>query len=297
MYPHVLTLKEMFEDFFPEFQANVIRNDDSWRMVNTGHMFWADEALQLKRQGDYVKSCGLYFYNILQRGEITLGWAQGIFKTLACAGDIGDALAFGREWMNFADTSLSEPDSLLQHFSTLLTFVRQPEYDQTMLPQYLQSISGNPGYSVDLRQTDLYKDPVLRKLRGLDDAPATTGRSEAPQGPALDGTFHTKVVGVTFKNDDGSDRQRIIRNLIREGALEEGTELFFVPQPTNPHDSNCVLVQTGNGQTLGTLSRDVAAQVSPQIRQGYTFKVYVASQTGGDIGYAYGINIKVERYR
>lgn len=113
----------------------------------------------------------------------------------------------------------------------------------------------------------------------------------------LDGSFHTKIVGVTFKNDDGSDRQRIIRNLSRSGELEEGTELFLVPQPTNPYDSNCVLVQAGNGQTLGSLSRDVAASVAPQIRQGYVFKAYVASQTGGDIGYSYGVNIKVERYR
>ena len=48
------------------------------------------------------------------------------------------------------------------------------------------------------------------------------------------GSFYTKVVGVTFKNDDGSDRQRIIRNLNREGLLNEGTELDLIPQPENP---------------------------------------------------------------
>jgi len=113
----------------------------------------------------------------------------------------------------------------------------------------------------------------------------------------LDASFHTKIVGVTFKNDDGSDRQRIIRNLARSGELEEGTELFFVPQPDNPYDSNCVLVKAGNGQTLGTLSREMAAKIAPQIRQGYTFRVHVSTQTGGDIGYAYGVNIKVDRYK
>ena len=113
----------------------------------------------------------------------------------------------------------------------------------------------------------------------------------------LDATFHTKIVGVTFKNDDGSDRQRIIRNLARNGELDEGTELFFVPQPDNPYDSNCVQVRASNGQTLGTLSREMAAKIAPQISQGYTFKAYVASQTGGDIGYAYGVNLKVDRYR
>lgn len=112
-----------------------------------------------------------------------------------------------------------------------------------------------------------------------------------------DGSFFTKVVGVTFKNDDGSDRQSIIRNLVRNGELDEGAEVFFVPQPANPHDSNCILVKAGNGQTLGCLSREMAAKVAPQIRQGYTFKAYVTSLTGGDIGYAYGINLRIERYK
>ena len=100
----------------------------------------------------------------------------------------------------------------------------------------------------------------------------------------LDGSFHTKIVGVTFKNEDGSDRQRIIRDLIRNEELEEGTELFFVPQPTNPYDSNCILIKAANGKTLGSLSKELAATISPQIQQGYTFKVYVSSYTGGDIG-------------
>ena len=165
MYPHVTTLKQLFADFFPKYKSRVTRNDDSWQMVNTSHMFWADEALQLKRQGKYVDSCKLYFQNILDRGEITFGWAQGIFKTLACAGDIGDALAFGREWVNYADMNAAEPDRLLQHFSTLLQLVQHPEMDGTVFPQYLQSISGNPNYKVDMKQTDLYTDEVLRKIR------------------------------------------------------------------------------------------------------------------------------------
>ena len=164
MYPHVIKLKNMFEDFFPKFKVLVTRDEDSWRMVNTNNIFWADQALQLKRQGQYVESCQLYFQNILDRREITLGWAQGIFKTLACAGDIADALAFGREWMNYSDLNAAEPDKLLMHFSTLLTFVQKPEMD-TMLPQYLQSISGNPSYYIDLSQTDLYSDNVLCKIR------------------------------------------------------------------------------------------------------------------------------------
>ena len=113
----------------------------------------------------------------------------------------------------------------------------------------------------------------------------------------LDGSFHTKIVGVTFKNEDGSDRQRIIRDLIRNEELEEGTELYLVPQPRNPYDRNCILVNAENGKTLGSLSKELAATIAPQIQQGYTFKAYASSYTGGDIGYAYGVNIKIERYK
>ena len=165
MYTHVTTLKRMFAEFFPQFKARVMRNDNSWQMVNTSNMYWADQALQLKRQGKYVDSCSLYFQNILSRGEISFGWAQGIFKTLACAGDIADALAFGREWMNFADMNASEPDRLLMHFSTLVQLVKNPYADSTTFPEYLKSISGNPNYSIDMSQTDLYTDEVLCKIR------------------------------------------------------------------------------------------------------------------------------------
>ena len=165
VYPYVVTLKRMFADFFPEFQESVVRDEASWRYEYGGRVPWADEALKFKRQGEYVESCQLYFRNVLSRGDITLGWAQGIFKTLACSGDIADALAFGREWFNYADLNAAEPDTLLMHFSTLLRFVQNPETDTTMLPQYLQSISGNPNYSIDVKKTDLYTDEVLQKIR------------------------------------------------------------------------------------------------------------------------------------
>ena len=56
---------------------------------------------------------------------------------------------------------------------------------------------------------------------------------------------------------------KLTKPYIIEGKiLEEGTELFFVPEPTNPYDSNCIQVRAANGQTLGNLSRDMAAKVS-----------------------------------
>jgi hypothetical protein len=42
--------------------------------------------------------------------------------------------------------------------------------------------------------------------------------------------FHTKVAGVTQQNDDGTDRQAVIRRCRR------GERVDLVPEPENPVD-------------------------------------------------------------
>ncbi len=117
----------------------------------------------------------------------------------------------------------------------------------------------------------------------------------AQEGPGRGFGFYTKVVGVTFKNDDGSDRQRIIRDLMRSGQLKEGSELRLVPEPENPYDANCIRVLSENGLQIGCLSREVAARTAPNIRRGVLYRAFVECLTGGDVGYAYGLNIRIER--
>lgn len=164
MYPRVITLKQMFADFFPKFKARVVRDDDAWKMVDPNHMFWADEALNLKRKGEYVEACRLYFDQIPRRGAITIGWAEGIFKTLASAGDIGDAVDFGFEWYNnYANKAQIDSDKLVMHLGNVIALVQG---QATMsFPDYLKAISGNPNYTVDMNQTDLYSDSTLRALK------------------------------------------------------------------------------------------------------------------------------------
>lgn len=166
MYSHVITLKQMFAVFFQKFKANVVRDDDAWKMVDPNHMFWADEALNLKRAGDYVGACKLYFDQIPRRGAITIGWAEGIFKTLASAGDIADAVEFGFEWYgNFANKAQINSDKLVMHLGNLLALIQENPNVTMSFPDYLKTISGNPNYSIDMRQTDLYTDETLRNLR------------------------------------------------------------------------------------------------------------------------------------
>lgn len=59
--------------------------------------------------------------------------------------------------------------------------------------------------------------------------------------------FYLQVHGITHRNDDGSSRQRIIR----ECAV--GEELELVPEPDNPYDSDAIKVCRKTGEQLGYL--------------------------------------------
>ena len=62
---------------------------------------------------------------------------------------------------------------------------------------------------------------------------------------ASDNVFFAKVHGVSFKNDDGSSRQKII------SQCKVGEELDIIPEPTNRHDPGAMKVCRKNGEQLG----------------------------------------------
>jgi hypothetical protein len=62
---------------------------------------------------------------------------------------------------------------------------------------------------------------------------------------ASDNVFFAKVHGVSFKNDDGSSRQKII------SRCKVGEELEIIPEPTNRHDHGAMKVCRKNGEQLG----------------------------------------------
>lgn len=101
--------------------------------------------------------------------------------------------------------------------------------------------------------------------------------------------FYTKLAGVTH---DG--RQGIIRNLHRVGELDTGTELVLKREPNNPYDSFAVAVLTKDGQSIGYIPKDTARQISINMNSGMTYRAYVSDVTGGDAGYAYGVNLRIE---
>lgn len=96
--------------------------------------------------------------------------------------------------------------------------------------------------SSDYRQTDedkRFEDMFLREY-----------------GHMLDKHFFVRVAGVTFRNPDGTDR----RKLVEKCAAFDQVRLKL--EPDNPADSHAVAVLNMDGQCLGYLKRETAAQVS-----------------------------------
>jgi len=87
--------------------------------------------------------------------------------------------------------------------------------------------------------------------------------------------FYTKVAGVSYLNDDGTNRQIIARKCRR------GDVLLLAPEENNPHDKNAVRVLRKNGEQLGYLTARCATGVATNISHGYKYGVFVTNLTGG----------------
>lgn len=99
--------------------------------------------------------------------------------------------------------------------------------------------------------------------------------------------FHTKIVGVTYGNADGSSRQEYIKK------LKPGDELVFRPVPT-PEYPDAIGVFTLKGEQLGYLGADLAAEFKNKYPTNY-MQASVANVTGGN-GMNYGCNIHIVVY-
>jgi len=87
--------------------------------------------------------------------------------------------------------------------------------------------------------------------------------------------FYTKVAGVTYKNDDGTDRQEILSTC---SPLET---LRLEHEDNNPHDANAIRVCTADGRQIGHLLRDVASDVWWRMQHHFIYEAISANVTGG----------------
>jgi hypothetical protein len=111
-----------------------------------------------------------------------------------------------------------------------------------------------------------------------------------PQG------FHSKIHGVTKRNDDGSNRQTIIRDYVRPGM-----QLIVKREPDNPYDEFAISfwVKTrtlGIFETerqIGYLDSCIASDLAPYLDKGGWTRITVKDVTGGG-DRNYGVNIFIE---
>jgi len=66
-------------------------------------------------------------------------------------------------------------------------------------------------------------------------------------------SFYTKVVGVTYQNPEGADRQKILKK------CREGERLVLKREYNNPQDRDAIGVFRMNGEQIGHISSDICS--------------------------------------
>lgn len=99
--------------------------------------------------------------------------------------------------------------------------------------------------------------------------------------------FNSKVVGVTFGNDDGTSRQEIIK------ACNPGDDLILKPVPTTEYP-DAIGVFTKSGKQLGHINAELAAELKSDYPNN-PMSVTVNKITGGG-DKTYGCNIHIIIY-
>lgn len=154
---------------------------------------------------------------------------------------------------------------------------------------------------------------IYRAVRGNNRHPATpitshSGKSypfaEILPDPNLPQVrfIHSKIRGVTKRNADRSDRQRIIRQWCHAGDA-----LCFVREPNNPVDRNAIQIRRvvcsdvpdkpKVGEQLGYLSRELAEEFAPRIdTEGFVLMAQILDVSGGKGDESVGINFEMGVY-
>lgn len=99
--------------------------------------------------------------------------------------------------------------------------------------------------------------------------------------------LYTKIVGVTQKNDDGADRQKILKK------CKKGELVTLIRDPKNAYDKNAIKICRESGGQLGWIDAGLAINLSLAIDlERYSMKGEIANLTGGG-GKTRGCNLKM----
>jgi hypothetical protein len=105
-------------------------------------------------------------------------------------------------------------------------------------------------------------------------------------------TFYSKIAGISNKNDDGSDRQEIVKDCI------PGEILRLVRESDNPFDSGAIAVYRANGKQLGYLPAHVSrggdrSGLAADMDSGTKYLCKIEAITGGGADLNFGVNVEL----
>ena len=97
--------------------------------------------------------------------------------------------------------------------------------------------------------------------------------------------FDAKVVGLTYPNADGSDRQEIARE------LQPQDELRLSPEPENRFDKHAIALLAPDGRQIGYCDSRLAGELTRRLAQGLQIRAYVRAvrERNGQIGVGFGL--------
>ena len=102
----------------------------------------------------------------------------------------------------------------------------------------------------------------------------------------------TKIVGVSFQNGNGSDRQAALASLLSETLP---LTLTMKPEPDNQYDPYAIAILTPSGVQLGYIRKNLSFSIAKMIEYGYHVKVELLTLTGTeDFSHHYGANIRIQ---
>jgi hypothetical protein len=88
-------------------------------------------------------------------------------------------------------------------------------------------------------------------------------------GSGINKHVYTKIVGITFKNEDGTVGEQLIERCKRFDFLR------LVPEPNNRFDPNAMGVCLENGSRIGYLESRLAGEVTRSLKRGYQWRACV----------------------
>ena len=145
---------------------------------------------------------------------------------------------------------------------------------------FVRIYGDNKSLPLDTPAEELERLAAIIRLRergvGIDDTAKLAETQAAENRRQAVRHFRTAVAGVAHNNRDGTSRQEII------SRCSIGERLRVKHEKDNPVDPNAVALLRQNGEQVGYLKADLAAEIVQKGTQGWRYAAVIQQIDGGD---------------